>query len=63
MILSAEVRDNLDPSFPFIAIVSDENGKVFATLAAMSRLAAEMFILEVFAGLEEKIATRHKEMH
>jgi hypothetical protein len=33
-ILTGEVRENIDPSFPFIAVVSDEKGKLVATRPA-----------------------------
>ncbi len=60
MILFGEVRENPNPKFPYVAVVSNESGKVLASLPALSRILGEMYIFEVFDALEKKIAAREK---
>ncbi len=53
-----EVRENPNPTFPYIVVVSNENGEVFASLPALSRILGEMYIREIFEALEVKTAVR-----
>ncbi len=55
MVLLGEVRENPNPEFPYIAVVSNERGEVFATLPAISRVLGEMYILEyAFRGVGDE---------
>lgn len=63
MVLVGEVRENCSSQYPYIAVVTDDTGRLIATLPALSRVLGEMYVLEVFSALgaetEAKRAPRY----